>query len=410
MKKPVLLTSGGCDRATAYHMSNKVVRHRDGVFVTWLDHEYRVTLAQVNPDSGEVLTSFPLHQGCDNHCGAALAITADQRLHVVAGAHATGGFIYRYSDAPADAGSWSLPESVGSSSTYPSLVALPNGGLVLAYRHTSFTGRWGMMIQRRSPEGDWSWPMVLMWPASERYTFPTNSLVLDAKGILHLGLEFYKTYPPETEESKSVAVTHVYSDDDGITWYHDDERIVSSIPFGIEDAFLVEHDAAGNLRPGNLAVLPDGRMAMGVWNARLGTLAVHVREAPGMWRTSDVTEAATANGDDWRVNSQGRLAVGPDGLLTVVTTVAPSNEWGHPKQHVRGLWLNPESLEVTRNYLVPKDDPERAAWLASVEHSHVQVPEQPLLLLYTDGNRGKGCVNEVRCNVRMLALTADLQD
>jgi hypothetical protein len=408
MDPSFVLTDSGCDRATAYHMSNKVVRHRDGVFVTWLDENYRAIVANIDPDRGQVLAAFPLHQGYDNHCGAALAVTPDQRLHVVAGSHHSG-FIYRHSDTPADPGSWSLPESVGSASTYPSLVALADGGLVLAYRRSSVNGRWSAALQRRSPKGRWSGPTQVMIASAERYTYPTNSLVVDAQGILHLGLEFYKTYKSSEDAARSVAVTHAYSEDAGITWHHDDGRKVHTLPFGMEDSYLVDHDVTGNLRPGNLAVLPDGRVVMAVWNARLGTLTAHVRQNPGSWESLDLTAAATGDRDGWRVNSQGRVAVDQNGQLVIVTTTAPEMVWGHPRQHLQCLWVEPDSLTVTRSHLVPKEDPGRAAWLASVEHGHTGQAEHPLLVLYSDGNRGETCINDARCRVRMLQLPPDAE-
>lgn len=411
MKLPVILTTDGCDRATAYHMSNKVARHPEGVFVTWLDYRYRAILALIEPDTGRVVSSFPLSQGMDNHCGAALAVTPDNRLHLVAGAHASGGFIYRHSDSPSDPASWSLPQSIGPAATYPSLVAGRNGGLALAHRYSGFGSRWAMMIHTRPPGKDWLWPLKLMQAAADNYFYPTNSLAVAPDQSIHLVIEFYKTYPPNTEGSKSVAVTHVYSLDGGINWLHDDGRVVSSVPFGIEDASLLCHDPAGDLRPGNVTALPDGRVAVCVWNSRLGTLALRLRAGAGDWRQFDLTAQATSIRAGWRINSQGRIAVDTDGKLVIVTTIAPNLEWTHAEQHVRCLWFDPKTEKTTRSFLVPKDlEEKRAAWLPSIEQSNVGIPAKPLLLLYTDGNRGDGNVNHERCGVRMLELTANLRD
>jgi hypothetical protein len=252
--------------------------------------------------------------------------------------------------------------------------------------------------------------MLVMVAPAERYTYPTNSLVVDARGTLHLGLEFYKTYASSDDAPRSVAVTHAYSEDRGVTWYHDDGRMIHSVPFGMEDACLIDHDVTGNLRPGNLAVLPDGRVIMAVFNARLGTLALRVRREPGCWDSVDLTTAATGDREGWRVNSQGRVAVDPQGNLVVVTTAAPGMEWGQPRQQIRCIWVDAASLAVTRSHLVPKEDPERAAWLASIEHGHQGKAEHGLLALYSDGNRGETCVNDARCRVRLLQLAVDMEE
>lgn len=213
--------------------------------------------------------------------------------------------------------------------------------------------------------------------------------------------------PPLSSEdtAKSVAVTHASSEDGGISWHHDDGRKVHTLPFGLEDAFLVDHDATGNLRPGNLTVLPDGRVVMAVWNARLGTLTACVRHEAGHWENVDLTAAATQDRDGWCANSNGRVAVDQHGQLVVVTTTAPEMGWAHPRQDLLCIWVETRSLTVTRSYMVPKESPERAAWLASVEHGHPGQAKHPLLVLYSDGNRGETCVNDARCRVRMLQVT-----
>ncbi len=124
MNTSFVLADNGCDRATAYHMSNKIVRHSDGLFVTWLDENYRAVIAHVEPDTGDVLSATPLHQGSDNHCGGTLAVTPDNRLHIVAGSHHPP-FIYRHSATPADPHSWSLPEGVYSPSKTPRPPRIP---------------------------------------------------------------------------------------------------------------------------------------------------------------------------------------------------------------------------------------------------------------------------------------------
>ncbi len=410
MATPWVLTRDGCDRATAYHMSNKVIRHRDGVFVTWLDSQYRTMLARVEPSTGEVITAFALAQGHDNHCSAALAVSMDNRLHVVTGSHCTGGFVCRHSATPADEQSWSLPYSIGVGATYPSLLALPDGGLLLAQRASVYGGRWGVILHRQSPDGVWSWPLKVMHAAAEGYIFPTNCLTLGAHGTVHLVIEFYKTYPGNAEAAKSVGLTHLYSPDGGTTWFHDDERPVSVVPMGIEDALLIAHEPAGDLRPANLVILPDGRKAVCVWNARNGGLVLYVQSVPGSWLPIELTDEAVVDHPGWKVNSQGRLGVDRGGQLIIVTTIAPELEWAHPGQHVRCLWLDPSSESITRRYLVPKERADQAAWLPSVEMRPCGVPDEPLLMLYTEGNRGEGCVNAASCSVKMMQLTSGLSD
>ena len=122
MRGPWTLAADGCDRATAYHMSNKIIRRGDELLATWLDSRYRNVVASVDQASGEVVSRSLVSQGFDNHCGAAMTLTPDDVVHVMSGSHHRG-FVYRCSSNPADPSSWSLPEGVGCRATYPSLIS-----------------------------------------------------------------------------------------------------------------------------------------------------------------------------------------------------------------------------------------------------------------------------------------------
>jgi hypothetical protein len=400
---PILLSNDGCDRATAYHMSSKIVRHKDGMFVTWLNDKYQNIVAQIDPNSAEVLQRAAITQGIDNHCGATMAIDGNDRLHVISGAHATGGFIYQYNDTPLDPGAWSLPESVGSASTYPSLVVMPNENLMVAYRHTGFTGKWGSALQLKEKGDDthFGWPRFLMVVPAPNYTFPTNSMMVGPDGTIHIIMEFYKTYPEQTEPSKSHAVTHLTSKDNADTWQHDDGREVTWIPIGLEDASLIDSNPAGNLRIGNLTVTPDNKAAFCIWNAHTEELILYVQNDAG-WCPFNLTEHVTDGHDGWKVNSQGRVCIDEHGNILITTTIAPDSDWSHPGQHIRLLWWNPGTESVSHVYTVPKSDPNRAAWLASVEKTGGAPAEHPVAIMYTDGNRGQGCANDAVCNVHLL--------
>jgi len=139
MTQPWQLTDTACDQSTSYNMSNKIVRRDDGLYVTWIDTEYLNWIARVDPSDGSVLSRIVSAQGQDNHCGAALALTPDDTLHVMNGSHSRG-FIYMCSSDPTRADSWSYPQVAGGRCTYPSLVSDFEGRLHLAFRHTAWGG------------------------------------------------------------------------------------------------------------------------------------------------------------------------------------------------------------------------------------------------------------------------------
>jgi len=152
MMTVVVLTRDGCDRATAYHQANKIVRAPEGIYVTWLDAAFRCMLTHAKPD-GTVGGTVPMAQGFDNHCGGTLVRTPDGVTHFLSGSHHVG-FLYRSSATPMAPESWSLPECAGMLPTYPSLVYDREGLLHLAHRHSSMHksgGAWGVGWSMKLP-------------------------------------------------------------------------------------------------------------------------------------------------------------------------------------------------------------------------------------------------------------------
>lgn len=402
MKTVCTLTDDGCDRATAYHMSSKIIRRPDGLYVTWLDAAYRCILARVEPDSGLIAAAFSLAQGFDNHCGAALARAPDGRLHFMAGSHRRGAFIHRWSDTPSDPASWSLPEAVGAEPTYPSFVCTPGGLLCLAHRQ-GWDAHWGVNWLTRKPNEQWSWPYMLVQAPDLRYSFPTNSLAVGPDGSIHLLVEFYKTYPMNRVPAHSMALAHLVSPD-GTRWFHDDGREVKNVPVRIEDTPHIRFKAGGDLRPGNLIVMPDGQPALAFCDWVTGRTELAIRRASGAWHCTDISSAALQQRPDWKTSPQPQIAVDRDGLLLLVIPVSPEGAWGHPDTDLAVVWADPESGRVVDQKLIPRFAAGQPDWLASLEKSNVGVPDHNLHLIHTSGVRGEGCVNSARCAVRLLEL------
>ena len=130
MDTHIELSREGSDRATAYSMSSKIVRHCDRLFVGWLDAPEvnggmaRVMLGICDGKTGALLKTVQLGEGKDNHCGLAMVLDRTGRLHALVGAH-HDPFLYRWSDTPEDEDSWSEPVPLGPQDTYPSLCADP---------------------------------------------------------------------------------------------------------------------------------------------------------------------------------------------------------------------------------------------------------------------------------------------
>lgn len=400
----ILISDQGCDRATAYHMSSKILRRNHELYLTWLDQDYRSILTRVNPQSGTVGDSIALAQGTDNHCGAAMVKTSDERFHFIAGAHASG-FIYRGSDDPGNPASWSLPQGVGVGATYPSLVAMADDSLVLTYRHSALASPWLLLQQIRSPEGEWSWHQALVQAPAPGYSFFTNTLTRQGD-TLHLLAEFYKTWPNNLSPSRSMAVTHLYSTDNDLNWFYDDDRPMTCAPAGIEDCSFIMHAPKGDLRPGNLAVAANGTLFCGIWDANAGEAFLCRQERPGNWSVHALNSYLQDLCGSGYATSQVRLAADQDGSILAVTTCAREKGWCQPDNQIVILRLDGESMELRAATQIPQPRAGESNWLPSLEMGRLGTEEEPLYMIFTDGNRGETCVNDARCQVWLLPLRA----
>lgn len=398
MKEIITLSNHGCDRATAYRMSNKILRRPDGLYATWIDAQFRNIITRVDPDTGEFEEIPPLVQGFDNHCGGALAETPDGNMHFMAGSHGQA-FIHRYSSSPLDEGSWSLPRAIGIGATYPSMVCDQDGALHLVHRTSQLQGPWYACIVKRPLGDDWTWPYVLVEMPAPKYSFPLNSLTIGPDGVLHLLIEFYKTYRDDLVRAHTAAITHLSSSDGAQTWSHDDGREVDIAPVTLEDSHPVKYKAGGDVRPGNIIIMPDNQPAFVIWDWHAGTIELARREGPGRWQLSDLTETIQSSHPQFFPSDAPQLAVDKDGALVAICTIAPECQWGHPEAQLMILWMDPKTGTVTKQADIPKLTQGEPDWMPSIEKGTVGVPSDDLFLMYQSGKR------QQICRVRLMQLT-----
>jgi hypothetical protein len=210
-------SAAGCERATAYVASAKLARFGQTTFVTYLDVGFQVRVMALDHATGKWSGPAVVGQATDNHGGAALAITRDGVLHLAYGAHGTP-MQYVHSLAPGDIGHWSKPEPIGVRTTYPSLIAAPDGTLSLAYRGHDDPQKkdwfeWLLTFHTRSPAGEWSRGTVLADLPSDTSEARANyhhRLLRDDRGRLHLAWANILVAPGK--------VYYLCSADGGRTW------------------------------------------------------------------------------------------------------------------------------------------------------------------------------------------------
>ena len=403
MRGPWTLAADGCDRATAYHMSNKIIRRGDELVATWLDSRYRNVVATVDQANGQVVSKCLVSQGFDNHCGAAMTLTPDDVLHVMSGSHHRG-FVYRASAEPARAESWSPPEAVGCRPTYPCLVSDLRGDLHCMYRWSSMSGdRWGSGWSKKIGDAPWQSASGFAEAPAPGYIYPTNAMALAPDGTLHLVIEWYKTYPDNVVPPHSMAISH-YESADGAQWSHSDGREVASMPVRIEDADPIVFRGDANMRPGNLAVLPDGRPCFGIWERVHRELLLAVREPDRTWRVVDLAPALDARCPETYANGHPQVAATSAGELIMVLPRGETDEWAHPSSQLHVIRIQPNTAEVVSHEPIEKLDPEEPDWLPSIEKQMLGRYQDDPYVSYITGNRGTGCINEAQCRVRMVQV------
>jgi len=384
-------------------MSNKIVRRGDELLATWLDRRYRNVVASVDQTSGKVAAKSLVSQGFDNHCGAAMTLTPDDVVHVMSGSHHRG-FVYRASGEPARAESWSPPEAVGCSPTYPSLIADLRGDLHCMYRHSPMSGgRWGSGWCKKDGAAPWQSALLFAEAPAPGYIYPTNAMALAPDGTLHLIIEWYKTYPDDVVPAHSMAVSH-YESTDGVHWSHTDGREVTSVPVRIEDADPVIFKGDANLRPGNLAVLPDGRLCFGIWERVRQGLLLAVRELGQAWRVVDLAPALEAHCPGTYANGHPQVAATSAGELIMVLPRGETDEWSHPSSQLHVFRIQPDTAEIVGHEPVEKIDPDEPDWLPSIEKQLLGRYQDDPYVTYITGNRGIGCINDAQCRVRMVQV------
>ena len=407
---PIVLARDGCDRATGYGQANKIVRAPEGLYVTWLDTTYRCMVTHVRQD-GSVGDTIPMFQGFDNHCAGTIIRTPDGVVHFASGSHSVA-FMYRSSATPMVAASWSLPECVGMLSTYPSLVHDLEGRLHLAGRY-SVTDRttnvygvcWGMKPRGRP----WQKSIAIVRMPAPQYSCPGNALAVGPDGTVHMVLGWYKTWPAgaggrdQPIPPRSLGVSHLEMSEPG-EWRHTDGRMVESYQVAMEDTPLIIARPQGNPRPGNVAVLPDGRPLFAVWDQDTGAVELAIRQADRTWRITELTAQADGAGPGKCFCTTPQVAVDARGDILLVATQAECTRWGHVSAQLHVYRIAAEDGAVTRHEAIPKTDPHDPDWLPNIEKPGPGIFPEELHLVFQTGQRGEGCTNAARCAVKWTVL------
>lgn len=394
-----LISTRGSDRGTGYNMSGKLIRRDGKLFIGWLDAPAqkgalaRIMIGVCDVASGEMARAFQIGTGIDNHCGPALALDRDGRLHAVIGAH-HGPFVYRWSDRPEDPNAWSVPEAFGAGATYPSLAVDRGGTLHLAHRERG--DRWQLWYRRKKPGRSWEAPRTLAISPVPGYNHFMQSLTVGPTGTVHVVFQFHFGDTGSAADCRGRAAVYVRSEDGGDTWWNEGERF--------EDALTMETKRA-------VCHAPDG--GDGQHSVRVGNHVVDERDQPRFF----CSYPGYPSGALWQRDEDGwdamDLSVALDGLNMEggrATSLSRDSKGGlhfayatHPDKK-RCEWFSPE-LELFYAVLddhgavlspvqLSESDGSAANWLPALEAWDWTRPDQKFAgghgLLYTHGLNAGG--------------------
>lgn len=394
MTLPVCLSRTGSDRATAYDPSCKLLRCGDDLVTGWLDSPEqeggpaRIMLGIAEPATGRPRGSVCLAEGIDNHCGPALALDPDQRLHLMSGAH-HGAFVHRWTDSAdlLDPAAWSAPQPVGERASYPALVSDVDGTLHLACRE-SRPDRWLLVYRNMCRGRMWSPPVTLAVNPEPGYCNWMHSFATTEDGVLHLFLQFHYAASGSAADCTTYSAVRLVSDDGGNTWRQEDGTPVTE-PVTAESAQAFSSAPQGGLRLNSAVLDCHGQPWVHVVHPDNPAGYLYEFTKTGPVRHLPGGEMAAY---DLRGGCAMDMAFDPSNRLFLAFAANPDKTetlWFDPSHEVHVAFIDPNRMDDTRVRLLTEVDEAVSGWLPQVEdwlpnNRHARVSEPHVM--WTRGN------------------------
>ena len=389
------LSTNGSDRATGYSLSTKLVRRGDTLYVGWLDaplgpgQPATIRLGACDATTGELQKTIQLGEGIDNHCGPALALDGNDRMHALIGAHHRP-FLYRWSDDPSDEASWSEQQPLGPADTYPSLVVDNAGTLHLVHREKA--DRWQLWYRRKRPGQPWEAPRSLAISPTHGYNHFMQSLSIGPSGVLHLTFQFHYADSGRAEDCTGRAACYLCSSDGGDTWTNGDATC-SQLPLTIETVRTICRYPEGGLRVGTHVIDKDDRPWLFASPPDVPSGVLWHLSAAG-WRAHDL--ASALYGLNTRGGRSTSLTRDSQGQLHLIVAANPDRQetaWYDPSLELFHLTMDAAGGPLALEQLT-EADAAVAHWLPALEQWNWARPgaccTECLWMAYTRGLNAGG--------------------
>lgn len=396
--EPVLLSTQGSGRATAYLESPKIVTYQGKTHVAWLDSPvegFRVCIRTLDHRTNTWSDTYVVGEAQDNHGGPALTIDDDGYLHIIYYAH-HDPVRYRKSLAPNDASQWTVYEVFGHNLTYPALLCGKDGTLILTARRSYDEKPWELEMWTKAPNEDWQRQRSLVRSRHGIYAQFAASLAWGKDHeTLHLGTRIYEM-PEDKLRSPLTTVGYMTSKDGGQTWFRSDGSVIE-LPATAEtiDVIASGRGIEGRiLNAGSIAVGPDGLpyFPYGVRTEDSSESYLATPYGDGKWRHRQLNKYLPEPVRDWALFMHGGVSFGASGqpLVTAVAMrVKPlAPDWGDPTSELV-CFRSQDGGETFEGRLLEEIDPDVPSWMPNMERptGFNEMPPYPSYV-YTVGVRG----------------------
>jgi len=374
-----VLFGQGSSRATAYGMTPKIARFGDKTHITYLGAGSTIWVQTRDERTGLWEPPQKVGQGTDNHADPALVVDGTGTLHLIYGPH-HGPFLYRRGLRPNDASQWSAVETFGDSATYASVVVDSANTLHVIYRGGAWPRK--MLYQRRSANGRWTPPRVLVDGGSRYMISYFNSLALAPDQTLHAVFNFF-----EWDTKKGRKIGYMQSSDGGKTWRRSDGSPYR-LPVTFASAEAITAGEGTDLRVGNVVADGDGHAFFVVHRYDTSPKSARlIRIGSDGIRSLDLG-AGLPDETRLEIHGMANTALMPQHEVWIAAQVARHDTpWGDPSTELYVFRTDHDLRGVTATQIS-----ETAAvnnWLPSWErwfgHNKVGNPR----LLYTRGPKGE---------------------
>jgi len=363
--------SDGSDRATAYEMSNKIVRYGNKTHIGYLKYEggsHKAYVRTYHHDTGEWDDEVFLGSVYDNHGGPALAVDSNGYLYVFYDGHHTT-LKWRKSTNPNDASSWTDAEAVPNQAidpTYPSVVVDSSNNIHLIYRGDQTTDC--KLYYQKYNGSSWSAATTLAEDSSSLTPEYSCSIAIDSNDVLHVGVHFF-----DNSANKGKKAGYMKSDDGGSTWKKSDGTTYT-LPITYSTLETVE--TGDDLRLGNIAVDSDGHPFFVVHR-------LHNSPKDGQfWRyngTSWVGTTLSISGKDLYPSSTTFL----NGIIYVFLHVGSS--WNANDCEVYMFYSSDNGSTFTSKQISTTDS-SNANWLSNAEQKNGANTLSEMRVMWTHGS------------------------